>query len=157
MVTPSLTVTPLVVQSRQWVPRPLEEAFAFFSDARNLERITPPWLSFHVASMSTPEIGEGTLIDYALKLHGIPMRWRSRIENWAPDSAFVDTQVQGPYAHWRHLHSFSTDGAGTLIEDRVDYRVPLGVLGNLVGGPFVRANLRRIFAFRQAKIAEILG
>lgn len=150
----SLQVKSGLITARQWVPRPLPEVFAFFAAARNLELITPRWLRFQVLSTSTPEIGEGTLIDYKLSLFGIPMRWQSRIEDWRPGAAFVDTQTRGPYAHWRHLHTFKAENGGTLVEDHVEFRVPLGTVGEVFGGAFVRSTLRRIFGYRQKTIGR---
>jgi ligand-binding SRPBCC domain-containing protein len=141
----------------QIVPVPLEQAFAFFSDARNLERITPDFLRFAVTRMSTPELGAGTTIDYRLRLHGLPVSWRSRIEEWSPPHRFVDVQVRGPYASWHHTHELEEVAGGTLVRDRVRYRVPLGALGDLVAGGFVARDVERIFAHRHASLARLLG
>ncbi|MBC7692698.1 MAG: SRPBCC family protein [Methylotenera sp.] len=146
-------------ESEQWVARPLAEVFSFFSLASNLEILTPPWLNFHLTQMSTPELGNQTLIDYRLKIHGIPVKWRTRIEEWIPNQRFVDTQLRGPYRYWHHTHGFekkSVNGIdGTLMRDRVLYLIPGGFLGKAVMGRKVRTDIQGIFAFRTQKIEEL--
>jgi ligand-binding SRPBCC domain-containing protein len=134
-----------------------ERAFAFFTDARNLERITPPWLAFNVATPGTIQMRAGTLIDYRLKLHGVPVRWRTRIEVWEPPDRFVDVQLRGPYAAWEHTHTFDAAGeAAAVIGDRVRYALPLGVLGRLVHAAIVKRDLEQIFDYRERMVAELL-
>ncbi|MFO1303209.1 MAG: TIGR01777 family oxidoreductase [Burkholderiales bacterium] len=140
--------------SEQWVPHAPEAIWPYFCDERNLEELTPEFLAFEVLRKSTPEIGEGTLIDYRLKLNCIPMGWQSRIEDWEPARRFVDTQVKGPYAYWRHAHEFVPLANGTLMRDVVRYRLPLGWLGSTVAGPKVESQVDQIFAYRSARIAE---
>ena len=142
------------LMSEQWVPHAPERIWPFFCDERNLEELTPAFLNFEVLGKSTREIGEGTLIDYRLKLNGIPMGWQSRIENWEPARHFVDTQVKGPYAYWRHAHEFIPLANGTLMRDVVRYRLPLGWLGSVVAGWKVESQVDRIFSFRSTRIAE---
>lgn len=145
------------LEVEQWVPLPPEAVFPFYADAANLERLTPPFLRFRVLGASTTTMQEGTLIDYRLRLHGLPIRWRSRIEAWAPPGAFVDRQVRGPYALWHHRHTFQPYDGGTLVRDRVRYRLPGGALGQLVAGRLVARDLARIFAYRRAAVAEIFA
>ncbi|MBM4265540.1 MAG: TIGR01777 family protein [Deltaproteobacteria bacterium] len=140
----------------QVVPVPIEEAFAFFADAKNLERITPDFLHFSITGMSTEKIELGTTIDYRLRLHGMPVRWRSRIEEWAPPHRFVDVQLSGPYAVWHHTHELEEVDGGTLVRDRVRYRLPLGALGDLAAGSFVARDLERIFEHRYETLARLL-
>ncbi|MBK7743824.1 MAG: TIGR01777 family protein [Betaproteobacteria bacterium] len=140
--------------SEQWVPHAPEELWPFFCDEANLEELTPEFLNFKVLGKSTREIGEGTLIDYRLKLNGIPMGWQSRIENWEPARRFVDTQVKGPYSSWRHAHEFIPMANGTLMRDVVRYRLPLGWLGSAVAGWKVESQVDRIFSYRATQIAE---
>jgi uncharacterized protein (TIGR01777 family) len=135
-----------------WVPRPIHEVFEFFAAAKNLETITPPWLNFKITSQSTPQIAKGTLINYRLKIHGLPVRWRTEITEWDPPMTFRDVQLKGPYQTWRHTHRFTSLRGGTLIEDRVLYRLPLGWLGRLFGGAFVKKDVKTIFGYRSKKI-----
>jgi len=145
-----------VFAAEQLVPVPRDEVFAFFSTPANLEAITPPWLRFRIVHQSTPEPREGTELIYRLRIHGLPVTWRSRIDEWRPNERFVDVQLSGPYALWRHTHSFHDCGADTLIRDHVLYRLPLGRLGRWLGGRFVASDVKRIFAYRAGKTVELL-
>jgi len=142
------------LHSEVWLPQPLEEVFAFFSDARNIERLTPPWLRFEVLTPGAGLVRPGMLIDYRLRLHGFPIRWRSEITVWEPPHRFVDEQRHGPYRRWVHEHTFEASKGGTLAVDHVEYAV-LG--GSLVNGLFVAPDLRRVFAFRRKTLLEIFG
>ena len=136
---------------------PIEKVFAFFADAANLERITPPQLSFHIVTPQPIEIEKGTLIDYRLKMRGLPMKWRTEISEWEPPFKFVDRQLIGPYTQWIHTHTFTELSASkTLIQDEVRYRLPLEPLGDVVAHWFVRRDLDNIFDFRQKAVAELL-
>jgi ligand-binding SRPBCC domain-containing protein len=141
----------------QFVPRAPEDAFAFFADAANLELITPPWLGFSLTSPDPIVMRPGTLIDYRLHLHRLPLHWVSRIALWEPGRMFVDVQVRGPYRIWRHRHEFEPLGDGTVVRDHVDYALPLGPLGELAHGAFVERDLARIFEFRRAAVGRLLG
>lgn len=146
-----------VLEREQWVPRPIEEVFEFFSDARNLERITPEFLRFRVLDVDPPAMGRGTRIRYRLSLHGVPMWWRTLIEEWEPGRRFVDVQESGPYALWHHTHEFEPRAGGTLVRDRVRYVLPAGGVGELVAGSFVARDVERIFDHRHRAIEEIFG
>jgi ligand-binding SRPBCC domain-containing protein len=144
-----------ILERCQRVEVPIDEAFAFYGDARNLERITPPWLGFEVTPPGPIEMGTGTLIEYRLRLHRVPVRWRTRIEAWEPPHRFVDAQIKGPYSLWEHTHTFEPDGPGaTIIEDRVRYSIPFGPLGNLADRLLVRRDLRQIFDYRRDAVAR---
>ncbi len=145
-----------VFETELRVPVPRDVAFAFFSAPANLEAITPAWLKFRIAGQSTAEIREGTELSYHLWIHGLPVTWRSRIEEWRPNERFVDVQLKGPYARWHHTHSFYDLGPDTLIRDRVLYRLPLGRLGRWLGGRFVASDIKKIFAYRAARTLELL-
>jgi ligand-binding SRPBCC domain-containing protein len=144
-------------RSEQSVPRPLDEVFAFFSDARNLEAITPPWLSFEILTPQPIPMQPGTLIDYRLRWHGVPLRWRTEITRWEPPLVFADEQLRGPYALWRHTHRFEALGNGTRILDHVQYALPLGPLGQLAHAVSVRANIGQIFEYRRDRIRQRFG
>lgn len=146
-----------LLEREQWLPRAPSEVFAFFADALNLEAITPPWLGFRVVTPEPIEMRAGTLIDYRLRLHRVPVRWHTRIEIWEPPRRFVDRQLRGPYRHWVHTHTFSPDGEGTLMRDAVAYALPLGPIGELVHVALVRRDLERIFDFRHAEVARRLA
>jgi ligand-binding SRPBCC domain-containing protein len=146
-----------VFTSEQLVRAPRDRVFGFFSDPANLDAITPPWLHFRIVDRSTPDIREGTILTYRLRIRGLPVTWRSRIEEWRPNDRFVDVQIQGPYAKWVHVHRFRDDPAGTVIDDEVRYRLPLGWLGHAVGGRMVAADVQRIFEHRKRRIEELLS
>jgi ligand-binding SRPBCC domain-containing protein len=142
-----------VLRTRQLVHLDLETTFAFFADAGNLQRITPPWLNFAVTTPLPIEMRVGARIDYRLALHGIPFRWQTRITEWDPPHSFVDEQIRGPYRLWRHRHVFSARDEATQVEDEVRYQVVGGRLVNVL----VRRDLARIFGYRQAALGEALN
>jgi ligand-binding SRPBCC domain-containing protein len=131
--------------------------FPFFADAFNLQAITPGWLHFQVLTPAPVTMGANTLLEYRLRLHGLPLRWLTRIEVWEPPVRFADAQVRGPYRLWQHTHSFEPDGDGTLMQDRVRYALPLGPLGEAAHLAFVRRDLDRIFAVRHTAVRARLG
>ena len=140
----------------QVIPLPRHEVFAFFSDIHNLERITPPWLHFRILTPQPCELASGSLIDYRLKLYGIPFHWQTCIDQFEPDNYFADTQRRGPYRHWYHEHHFSDVPEGTLIEDHVHYRLWGGPLAWPLHGLFIKRSLNKIFTFRRSMIASLL-
>jgi ligand-binding SRPBCC domain-containing protein len=137
-----------------WLPKTPEEIYPFFADASNLEVITPSFLSFHILTPTPVEMKPGTLIDYKLKIHGVPIRWRTRISVWEPPFRFVDEQLRGPYRQWIHEHRFEAKDGGTLCTDSVKYAV-LG--GALVNHFFVKKDVASIFEYRNRKLKEIFG
>lgn len=146
-----------VLQRAQHLPGTPEEVFRFFADAFNLERITPPWLRFRVLTPAPVEMRAGTLLEYRLRLHGLPVRWLTRIDAWEPPHRFVDLQLRGPYRLWHHTHTFEPDGDGTLMRDVVRYALPLGPLGAGAHAAFVRRDVARIFDFRRAEVERLLA
>lgn len=145
-----------VLRREQEVRAPLARVFEFFSDARNLGELTPPWLAFELISSAPIEMRAGLVIEYRLRVRGLPLRWASRIDHWDPGRAFVDTQLRGPYRSWVHTHEFDGDARTTLIRDTVRYTLPLGPLGGLVHRIVVRRDVERIFDYRQARTAALL-
>lgn len=140
--------------SELWLPRPQEEVFAFFSEARNLDAITPPWLHFGMLSTAPVQMKEGAVIDYKLRVHGFPVRWRTKITEWKPPLRFVDEQLRGPYRLWIHEHDFEPRAGGTLVRDRVRYAVPFDFLVHRL---FVGRDVSRIFAYRSDKLRRQFG
>lgn len=141
----------------QRFPRPLGEIFDYFTQISNLEAMTPPFLHFRNLTSAHTPIQAGTIIDHSLRLYGVPIFWRTRIEEFAPDESFVDRQLRGPYKLWLHQHSFREIPGGTEMADQVDYELPLGFLGELGGGLLTRRLVRRIFAYRKAVLADRFG
>ena len=145
------------LQRDQVLPLAPAAAFEFFSDAFNLEAITPPWLHFKVQTDGPIAMRPGTLIGYRLRLHALPLRWLTRIEAWEPGRGFADVQVRGPYRLWHHTHRFEADAARTSMRDIVRYALPLGAFGRLARALLVRRDLERIFDFRRDAVAALLG
>jgi len=140
-----------------FLPRAREEVFAFFSDAANLERITPPFLNFHIITPRPIAMKPGTIIDYKLRLYGIAFQWRTLIETFDPPVSFSDVQVTGPYRRWHHLHEFVEVPGGTEMRDRVDYELPFPLFAPIVHPLFVRRSVQQIFDYRNKIISEIFG
>jgi ligand-binding SRPBCC domain-containing protein len=141
-------------ESEIWLARPREELFAFFSDAANLEALTPGWVHFRIITPAPIDIRAGTLIDYRLRIRGLPIRWQTKITVWEPPHRFIDIQARGPYRRWIHEHIFEPRGAGTLIRDRVRYAVALDFLFHRW---FVRPDIERIFAYREKRMRALFG
>jgi ligand-binding SRPBCC domain-containing protein len=147
-----------LLERSQRVEVPVERAFDFYVDARNLEPMTPPWLHFKVTTPGELVLRQGARLDYELRLHGVPVRWQTRIEVWEPPERFVDVQAKGPYSLWEHTHLFEKDGDdAALIHDRVRYAIPLGPLGALAHRLFVRRDLERIFDYRRNAASKRLA
>ena len=135
-----------------WLPRPVAEVFGFFSDAANLQTITPAWVNFEILTPRPIPVHAGALIDYQLRIRGLPVRWQTEITIWEPTHRFVDEQKRGPYRLWVHEHRFIEQNGGTFCTDRVRYAV-LG--GALINRLFVRRDVERIFTFRTARLREL--
>jgi len=137
-----------------WLPLSPSELFPFFADAANLDALTPPWLNFHIVTPRPIVMKPGVLIDYKLWVHGLPIRWRTRINLWQPPYRFVDEQIRGPYRQWLHEHTFTPCNGGTLTRDQVSYAVPLDFL---VHCWLVRPDVKKIFAFRAEALKKLFG
>jgi ligand-binding SRPBCC domain-containing protein len=146
-----------VFRREQRLTRPPEAVFPFFADARNLEAITPALLSFRLVTPEPIEMRVGTFIQYALRLHGMPVRWDTLIQDWRPPHRFVDVQVRGPYRLWHHTHELEPLGGGaTLMRDTVRYAIGFGPLGELARRALVLRDLEAIFAFRAERVPALL-
>ncbi|HEU0274916.1 MAG TPA: SRPBCC family protein [Candidatus Udaeobacter sp.] len=141
-------------ESQLWLPRSRPEVFAFFSDPQNLDLITPAWLHFRTIMETPGEIRKDTIMYHRLRIHGFPLRWRSKIIEWDPPARFVDQQIHGPYRLWIHEHRFEEQDRGTLVHDRVRYAVPFDFL---IHRKFIRPDIERIFAYRSETLLGILA
>jgi ligand-binding SRPBCC domain-containing protein len=137
----------------QFIDRPLPEVFAFYADASNLERITPAWLQFRIATPGPIAMQRGARIDYRIRLRGVTVRWTSEITEWTPPHRFVDVQVRGPYRTWEHTHEFFVVSGGTLVRDAIRYELPLGLIGEIARRAFVAQDVERIFDYRREALA----
>lgn len=145
-----------VLKRRQMIPRPVNEVFAFFSDAGNLEALTPPWMNFRIRTPLPIAMHAGTLIEYTIRWRGLPLRWVTEIRKWSVGQRFVDVQRAGPYHLWQHTHTFRRCDCGTEMEDVVQYALPLGPLGSIAHALVVRRDLDAIFDYRAQRIHELL-
>src|SRR5262245_30528122 len=142
------------LQSDLWLSQPLVRVFSFFADPHNLQRITPPWLRFEILTRRETTLEKGTLLDYRLRLRGIPFKWQSEIIAWEPPYRFVDHQTQGPYSLWVHEHTFTETRGGTTVGDYVEYAAPGG---GLVRKWLVAPDLEKIFRYRRQILSEIFN
>jgi ligand-binding SRPBCC domain-containing protein len=152
-----MSALPHRIERSQLVPLSVEEAFAFFADAYNLEALTPPWLRFRILTPRPIPMEKGATIEYVLTTHRLPVRWRTEIVDWRPGRRFVDRQVEGPFRLWEHTHTFEGRDDGTLIRDTVLYRMPYGPLGTIAHRLVVARDLGRIFDYRRDAVDELLG
>ena len=143
-----------VLRREALIPRPLDEVFPFFSDPRNLQILTPDFLNFRILTELGDQTHEGQVIDYALRLWGLPTRWRTLIARWEPPHRFVDLAVHSPYAFWHHTHEFEAKGGATLMRDTVLYSLPFYPLGDWLASGLVRKNIEAIFDHRERVIAK---
>lgn len=145
------------LESRQWLALPPEELFPFFGDAHNLEKLTPALLKFQVLKPRPIPMGPGTLIDYRLKVRGLPIRWRTEILAWDPPHRFIDNQLRGPYRRWHHTHLFEPVDGGTRCTDIVHYELYGGPLAPLINRLLIQRDVQQIFAYREQVLAGIFG
>ena len=143
-------------ESRLWVGRPRPEVFAFFADPSNLARLTPRALGVRLCG-EMPTLSAGAVLDYRFRWLGIPLRWRAYVREYDPPFRFLDVQLWGPYARWEHRHRFLEEGGGTVVEDRIVYRLPLGAAGRVLHAAVVGRQLRAAWAYRVRRLGELLG
>jgi ligand-binding SRPBCC domain-containing protein len=141
----------------QFIAVDIGTVFRFFSDAANLEVLTPPWLRFRILTALPIAMHTGARIAYRIRWRGVPVRWLTEILDWNPPHGFVDTQVSGPYRLWHHTHRFTDIEGGTRMEDVVQYRLPFGPLGSLVHAAIVHRDLQAIFDYRRDAVQRIFG
>jgi ligand-binding SRPBCC domain-containing protein len=153
-IGPKILMTTYQLVREQTVSLSLDEVFAFFADARNLETLTPPWLKFEILTPGEIPMQAGAIIQYALRFRGVPIHWTTSITVWNPPFEFVDVQLSGPYVLWHHRHTFESVGTNTKMIDEVHYRLPFGKIGNMVHALIVRRDLQRIFDFRKKVIED---
>ncbi|MFZ0391955.1 MAG: SRPBCC family protein [Calditrichia bacterium] len=146
-----------IFKSQLFVKKPQEEVFGFFSEAANLDKVTPPWLDFEIRTPTPVRMQKGARINYRLRLHKIPIRWRTEITVWEPPQRFVDSQISGPYKKWIHEHRFEKQPNGTLMQDRVEYALYGGFLAPLIHLLFVKKDVRRIFQYRKEQFSRLLS
>jgi len=145
------------ISATQRLERPLEEVFPFFADAYNLEKLTPGFLNFKVLTPKPIQMSSGCEIKYTLKIHNIPIKWKTTILDWDPPHQFVDNQDSGPYSLWHHTHSFESinNGDATLCKDTVLYKPKGWILAPLINKYFVQRDVTNIFNYRFKKLEEI--
>jgi hypothetical protein len=146
-----------ILRADQFVPRPLDEVFDFFSKAENLEQLTPKFLNFKILSVDPSPVRKGTLIKYSLRWRIFPIGWTTEIVEWEPPRKFVDVQLKGPYKLWHHEHRFAAEGNGTRISDEVQYQLPLGVFGEIAHSLKVKKDVETIFAYRTEVVDRLFG
>lgn len=139
------------------IPQPLETVFQFFSNAENLNRLTPPHLDFKILTRLPIIMTKGTLIDYQLKIYHFPVKWKTEITVWEPSYRFIDSQIKGPYKKWIHEHKFETVGDNTKMTDTVEYAIPGGIFSPAINNVFVRRDIQKIFDFREEQLLKIFG
>lgn len=142
-------------QVSQFIPDEVDNVFDFFKEAKNLENITPPLLNFKILNQSTPDIKQGTEFNYKLKVHGLPIYWKTFITNWKVNEMFTDYQAKGPYRTWFHTHEFYKVKGGVLMIDSVDYALPFGYFGDIFGNWLVKKDVKKIFGYRKEVIEKI--
>ncbi|HRK62447.1 MAG TPA: SRPBCC family protein [Candidatus Omnitrophota bacterium] len=144
-----------VFVSEQFLPYSSERVFDFFKKPENLDQVTPSNLGFKILTPSPIPMAKGTVIDYTIRLYGVPMKWQTTITDYDPPHSFTDTQVRGPYKTWIHTHHFISKDGGTLMKDEVQYEVPFGFLGDFIRSLFVRREVEKIFDYRKQVIAGL--
>jgi len=146
-----------VVKRTQTVPLPIEETFKFFSNPRIVEMLTPSSMRFRLVGEKLDSLKTGTVLNYRFYLYRIPIRWRIRIESADPPNSFVDVQLKGPFAHWRHSQTFLAAGKeSTEVRDRYEFGLRFGRVGEFAYQMFVKAKIRQMFDYRANKMDMLM-
>ena len=145
-----------ILKRRQLLPRPAREIFHFFEKPENLEKITPASVGFVILTPKPIKMQAGTVLDYTIRIMGLPVRWTTLIQRYEPPDIFVDVSIRGPYSFWHHTHTFEETEDGTVMTDEVRYAMPFGFLGRIVHGMWVKKQLNYIFDYRAKVIAELI-
>ena len=145
------------LRRQQFIPKPIDQAFAFFADAANLDFLTPPWLHFQIRTALPITMMTGALLDYSIRWRLVPIRWQTKVLDWSPPHRFVDQQIKGPFGLWHHTHTFEVHSGGTLMTDEVRYALPWGPLGIIAHALVVKRDVIAIFNYRFNRIAERFG
>lgn len=162
MTSPSSVSLPFrgkfkMLRATMWVPAKPEQLWPFFSDAHNLPLLTPPFLRFQIKTPAPIAMHVDARIEYRLRVHRIPISWRTRIARWEPPFCFADQQERGPYRHWFHTHTFDAVDGGTVLGDCVEFAVYGGPFAPLISRWFVEGDIRKIFSYRAEQIAKRFG
>ncbi len=143
---------------KQKVPISLDEAWKFLTNSDNLSIMTPSYMNFKKISKDNRPLYSGQIIQYSVTpILGIPVKWVSEITQLKENDYFVDIQLFGPYTMWHHKHFIREIDGGVEMEDLIDYKIPLGLIGQMVHPLVVKPKLQEAFAFRKAKLIEIFG
>ena len=143
------------LEKHQFITKSKKEVFDFFKTPENLEKITPKNLNFVIHTPSPISMNEGTLIEYRIKLLGIPIYWKTLINAYDPPKYFSDIQLKGPYSKWDHTHIFKECKNGTMMIDKIVYSIPFGIIGQIAHSIWVKEELNRIFNYRYDIIEKI--
>lgn len=144
------------LKKQQLIARPRDQVFRFFESPENLEKITPQAVGFNILTPRPINMQAGTVLDYTIRLAGLPVRWTTLISEYHPPCRFRDVSLRGPYSFWHHTHTFEEVEGGTLMTDEVRYVLPFGPLGQMVHALWVKRQLKRIFDFRAEVIEQLL-
>ena len=146
-----------ILEQRLVIARARPEVFAFFADPAHASRLMPPWIRVTLLGGAGRTVGAGTVLDYRVSCLGVPFAWRAFVREFDPPFRFLDVQLRGPFARWEHRHRFLADGDGTLMEDRITYRLPLGLVGGAAHAVAFRHLVAAAWRRRTQRIGELVG
>ena len=146
-----------ILEQRLLIGRARPEVFAFFADPACASRLVPPWIRVTLLSGAGKAVVAGTVLDYRITCLGVPFAWRAFVREFDPPFRFLDAQLRGPFARWEHRHRFLTDDNGTLMEDRLVYRLPLGLVGRAVHAVVLGRLMTAAWRHRTQRIGALIG